>query len=66
MNPNEVLQLPLKPDGFRPDQEDWKKNVDSIQLAASSALESQFEKEHDKEIILERGRLVATRFSFLR
>lgn len=41
------------PDDFRPDQEDWKNNVDSIQLAASSELESQFEKRHSEEIILE-------------
>lgn len=41
------------PDDFRPDAEDWKNNVGSIQLAASGELESQFEKRQSEELILE-------------
>lgn len=41
------------PDGFRPVVEDWKDNVDSLQLAASGELESQFKKRPGEEFILE-------------
>lgn len=41
------------PEDFRPVVEDWKDNVDSIQLAASGELENQFEKRYNEELILE-------------
>jgi hypothetical protein len=41
------------PGDFRPVIENWKDNVDSIQIAASGELESQFKKRPNEEFILE-------------
>ena len=61
IKPNEQSQKYLResgvfetiPDEFRPVIDDWKDNVNSIQLAASGELEDQFEKRHGEELILE-------------
>lgn len=41
------------PEDFRPVVENWKDYVDSIQIAASGELESQFKKKDGKELTLE-------------